>query len=307
MFALLLACQPTAEPTTVEKEQPLPYIYEEEPLPSPAVDADMVAAAANAGLVRALELGAAPVFPAYKAAMAAADSGCPNYYDYNGSLYWYDNCMAEGGGSFSGYSFYQLYDHMDDGAGSVYNGEGLSGVSQVVTADGHRFEAGGSAYYYRIDHAAQSPDDATYSTWISVVQGAFGYDGTEAAGTWLTEGVAPDLTYYAAYVPALEGRTAVVDGSVGGLSGDISYLVFDNLTLWSPEISTCPQEPGGGFSVRGSDGYWYDVTFDGATDWGQQVAAADCDGCGRLWFEGEELGTVCVDFSSALGWGDAPW
>lgn len=307
MLALFLACQHAEEADVEKKEEPLPYIYEEEPLPDPSVDAASVETAVSAGLARALSLTAAPVFPAYQAAMVTAEPGCPNYYDYDGSVYWYDNCNTAGGGSFSGYSFYQRYDHMDDGAGSVYDGEALSGVSQITSGDGHTFEAGGSAYYYRVEHTAQSADDANYTTWVSVVRGAFAYDGPEATGTWLADGVSPDLTYYAAYVPSVDGRTAVVDGSVGGIEGDIAYLVFDNLTLWSPEVSTCSVEPGGGFSVRGADGYWYDVTFDGATDWGQKVSAADCDGCGRLWFEGEELGTVCVDFSSVLGWGDAPW
>lgn len=304
---LLLACQQTAEPTTTEKEQPLPYIYEEEPLPEASIDETSVETAAKAGVERAMTLMATPVFPAYKAVMTAADSGCPNYYDYNGSVYWYDNCSSEAGSAFSGYSFYQLYDHISDGAGSEYTGEGLSGVSQVTTGDGHRMEVGGSAYYYRVDHAAQSQDDADYSYWISAVQGSFSYDGPEAAGTWLEEEVAPDLTFSAAYLPTQDGRYAILDGSIGGLEGEISYLVFDNLTLWGPEISTCPDEPGGGFSVRGADGYWYDVTFDGATDWGQTVKAADCDGCGKLWFEGQELGKVCADFSGMLNWGTSPW
>ena len=120
--------------------------------------------------------------------MQTADGGCPNYYDYNGSVYWYDNCNASGGGSFSGYSFYQRYEDVSDGAGNVYNGEGLSGVSRVETGDGHVFEAGGSAYYYRYDHTAQSEGDADYNYWISVVQGSFSYDGPEAEGTWLQEG-----------------------------------------------------------------------------------------------------------------------
>jgi hypothetical protein len=307
MFALLLACTVADTPASVEKEKPLPYIYAEETEVTPSVDVAAVEEAAAAGIIRALQLRAPPVFPAYKAAMAASDAQCPNYYDYNGSVYWYDNCQSEGGSEFAGYSFYTLYDHVDDGAGSFYTGEALSGVSAVETPEGHHFEAGGNAVYYRVDHAAQSKDDTDYSYWISSVQGSFSYDGPEAEGSWLAEDVAPDLTYSAAYLPSQDGRYAVIDGSVGGLEGDISYLVFDGLTVWSPEISTCPEEPGGGFSVRGADGYWYDVTFDGATDWGQKVAPADCDGCGRLWFEGEELGTVCADFSTALAWGDSPW
>lgn len=307
MLILLLACTSPEAVEVPEKEQPLPYIYEEEELPVPSVDASSVEAAALQGLQRALQLRAQPVFSAYSAAMSAADAGCPDYYDYEGNMYWYDNCSSSGGGYWSGYSFYVLYQDMDDGAGNLYNGESLSGVSRIETPDGHVFEAGGAAYYYDMTHSAQDESDIDYTYFVSIVQGSFAYDGPEASGSWVEEGVSPDLVYYGAYVPSLEGHLASLDGSVGGLSGEISYLVFDSLTLYDAALTSCPQEPGGGFSVRGSDGYWYDVTFDGAVEWGEQVQPAVCDGCGKLWFEGEEMGEVCVDFSSLVDWKESPW
>jgi hypothetical protein len=124
MLALLLACQ-HSDTKPAEKEQPLPYIYEEDTLPDASVDPAAVEAAAVAGLSRAMALRAGPVFPAYHAVMSTADGGCPNYYDYNGSVYWYDNCYSEMGTDYSGYSFYTLYDKVDDGAGDVYSGEAL--------------------------------------------------------------------------------------------------------------------------------------------------------------------------------------
>jgi hypothetical protein len=307
MLWILLACQAPQTGEEVEKEKPLPYIFEEEDLPEPSVDAAAVEAAALAGVERALQLRAQPVFTAYEAAMSASEAGCPDYYDYDGNMYWYDNCSTSGGGYWSGYSFYVRYQDLDDGSGNVYNGESLSGVSRIETPDGHVFEAGGAAYYYDLTHVAVDENDIDYTYFLSVVQGSFVYDGPETTGSWVEEDLSPDLVYTAAYVPSMDGHLASLDGSVGGLTGAIAYLVFDGLTLYDAALTTCPEEPGGGFSVRGSDGYWYDVTFDGATDWGETVRPNDCDGCGKLWFEGEELGQVCVDFRQLVDWKESPW
>lgn len=307
MLLLLIACQSNAEKETAATAVPVPYIYEGDDLPAASVSAADVEGAVAEGLSVAMSLMAPPVFPAYQAAMAGAENGCPNYYDYDGNLYWYDNCTTNGGSSYSGYSFYTTYEDVDDGAGSIYNGESLSGVAQIETGRGYRFEAGGSAYYYTLDHSKQNDSDADYTMFVSIVQGAFSYDGAEAENTWLSEDLAPDITFYAYYVPDYDGRVVSLDGSVGGLSGSLPYVVFDNLTLFEQGLSTCTREPGGGLSVRGTDGYWYDVIFDGPVEFGEQVDSSLCDGCGRLYFQGEEIGEVCADVSTMLAWEQSPW
>jgi hypothetical protein len=303
---LLLACEP--EPSLKESTPtPHDYIYEEEVLPSASLSPEEVEAAITEGLSLALELTAQPVFPAYQAAMLGEDVACPNYYDYEGSVYWYDACTSAAGSRFEGYSFYIPYVDMDDGYGNLYNGEALYGVSKITTIEGYIFEAGGSAAYYDLTHIATSPQDIDYTYFVSAVQGSFSYDGPEAEETWLSEDLAPDLSYTGAWIPAYSGNLGALDGGIAGLSGSVEYLVMDNLILYSNGLSSCPEEPGGGVSVRGSDGYWYDVTFDGPIEFGEEVAAATCDGCGKLWFQGEALGEVCVDASLLIDWEVSPW
>lgn len=304
----ILACDQADPKTNESSPTPHQYIYEEEELPPASLQPEDVEAAILEGVSLARDLTAQPVFPAYEAAMTGEDAYCPNYYDYQGNVYWYDSCASDNGGSFEGYSFYIRYTDMDDGAGNLYNGESLSGVSKVVTPEGYTFEAGGGAYYYDLYHAPANQSDTEYTYYISGVQGSFSYDGPEARDTWLTRDLAPDLTYTAAWVPSLGGGLVTIDGGISGLAGDIEYVVLDNLTLYSAALySTCPIEPGGAVSVRGPDGYWYDVTFDGPMDWGEEVPAETCDGCGTLYFQGEPLGEVCVDVSSLLDWEVSPW
>lgn len=306
----LLACGGGGSGGGEEKEaveEPLPWIFEGDTLPEPSLTAEAAAAALLEGVALAMERTAVPVFPAYEAAMAGQSAGCPDYYEAEGNVYWYDNCTGSDGSGFSGYSFYTRYDQVDGGDGLIYDGEALSGVARVETPEGHVFDAGGSAYYYAAHHEGTGDADPSYDYFTSIVQGSFSYDGPEAAGTWVAEGEAPDITLQAGYLPALDARLAILDGSVSGLSGEVSYLVFDALTAFSPAISTCAAEPGGGFSARAADGYWYDVVFDGPLEWGQQVDRGVCDGCGRMYFQGEEVGEVCVGDLGLLAWGVAPW
>ena len=60
-------------------------------------------------------------------------------------------------------------------------------------------------------------------------------------------------------------------------------------------------------SVRDLDGDWYDVVFDGPTDWGADSDPDLCDGCGEAYFRGEDVGAVCPDFSGLNGWEGTPW
>jgi hypothetical protein len=292
-------CAPDT-PAPVEDEEPAPYIFPEEDAPVPTLAAADLEDAVASAVATVLDLDAAPIFPAYAAAMAGSDTGCPYYYDYQGSAYWYDQCTADGGASYSGYSFYQLYQDYDDGAGNLYNGESIYGVARIDTADGHTFEAGGSA---QLLVATAS----TYTYYSSVIAGSFAWDGPEADGTWMAEGLSPDVTMVGYVVPAY-GNYMQVDGGVSGLGGDLDTVVFDAVTIFEESLgSTCPTEPGGVISVRDADGNWYDVVFDGPADYGEVSDPALCDGCGSAWFRGEPLGEVCADFSALLDWEGSPW
>lgn len=107
------------------------------------------------------------------------------------------------------------------------------------------------------------------------------------------------------------GKSLTFDGGISGLEGfpaDISAVSFDGLTFRSKAAgASCAREPGGAVSVRGPDGSWYDVLFDGPTDDAPETDAATCDGCGATWFRGGEVGGTCLEAAGYLAWEGAPW
>jgi hypothetical protein len=299
-FALLAGC-PADEPAPVDEtpEAPAPYIFEEDAPPVADLDVGELEAAIDAAVDLALTLNATPIFPAYQAAMVGSESACPSYYEADGNVYWYDQCTAGTGASFSGYSFYQVYENADFGDGALYNGQAVSGVAEVVTADGYTFQSGGSAYIL-------SSATETYTAYTSMIAGAFAWDGPEAEGTWLAEGVSPDVTmvaYNTAY-----GNFMQLDGGLSGLGGALDTVVFDTVVIYEEALgSTCPTEPGGVVSVRDASGSWYDVVFDGPAGFDAESDPSLCDGCGEAYFRGEPLGSVCADFTTLLAFEGAPW
>ncbi len=307
MLTLLLACTPATDDPTAKVDEPYapaPYIVAEADPPVASISASELEGA----IAEALSLGTAirgdAVFPSYFAVMEGADEGCPNYYETDGNVYWYDACTSEDGTEFNGYSLYYYYDHTDAGDGSFYTGDAMSGVAQVRDADGNAFEAGGAAYDLKIEG-----DGFTY--WYSVAQGGFSYDGPEAEGTWLEQGLSPDMVQIVYYVPNGEAKAYLLQGSVSGLTGTFTSAVFDGITMPDPTFAgyyeACALEPGGVVSLRDEDGAWYDVLFDGYTDLQPTTPEGLCDGCGEAYYRGEALGTVCVDFTYLNSWEGAPW
>lgn len=305
IFLLLAACGTSADDSGAAADapyEPAPYLVEEEDPPEPSFDADALADAIDQGLVAALAIQAEPVFAPYAQVMTAADAACPSYYEADGNVYWYDVCTSDAGTSFNGYSFYYLYDQYDGGDGILYDGQAISGVATVTEPDGHVFEAGGTAYHL-------SGENADYLIWYSIVQGGFSWDGEGSEGTWLAGGLAPTMAMTAYYVKAMDGRAFMVEGGVSGLAGDFDTVVLDGIVVWSDNVgAACPEEPGGSVSVRGADGGWYDVLFDGEQEYGEGLPDPDaCDGCGQAYFRGAPLGEVCVDFTWLAEWEVSPW
>lgn len=303
---LLLACADEAAPPA--PADPLPYLADEEDAPAPSLTAADLEGALDEALAVLPLLGAAPVFDAYDAAMVGAETGCPDWYESEGNTYWYDQCTATDGTRFAGYGFTYSYDAYDQGDGGLITGDALYGVARVETPEGATFEAGGSAYDYRVDYYEADGVTISYTSHTSAIAGAFAWDGAGADATWLGTDLSPDLTLYGVVAPAYDARAYYADGGLSGLGGLVDTVVFDELFLYDAALgSACPTEPGGGVSVRDADGQWTDILFDGPAEWGATSDESTCDGCGTAWFRGESLGEVCVDFSSLLGWGDAPW
>jgi hypothetical protein len=99
------------------------------------------------------------------------------------------------------------------------------------------------------------------------------------------------LAFWLSGVSGSSGRGVALVGAVGGpLVG--SGLFFEDLYFGDVDgpdgQPACGAHPSGALSLRGDDGRWYDLAF------------TDCSGCGRVDFEGQDLGAACADIT-ALG------
>ena len=295
----LAACAGSAQMDSGDgAEAPSPYIVEEPAPPEASASVAQVEAALQGIVDRVMDVRAQPVQAAYDSVMAGQSGGCPNYYDSPDGTYWFDQCTADTGAAFSGYVFaYGGYDAIDPYSGLPMDYWVAYGGATVDTAAGQRFELAGNAYW----SATESPDGNAYQ---SLVQGTFGWDGPEAAGTWMGDPVDPDLYWYAASFPQVGGTYLYVEGALGV---GPEAVAFDGVQIGRFVGFSCEAEPGGTVGVRVADGSWYDVQFHGPTDAKPDVAPADCDGCGDVSYRGEPMGQVCIDWSSWTGWGSTPW
>lgn len=301
------AAPDTSSPTTPPTE-PSPWIYEEDSEPVAEFDAEALEAAVQSALFRIRDTTAAPVLAAYGSAMQGQGDYCPDYYaGEDGSIYWFDYCTSEYGTSFNGYAF--SYDYVDypDGSGYLYNGDAVFSAATIETADGRTFSGAGTAYGLI---ASWPVEGEAHKVYYTVLEGSFEWNGAEAEGTWIEEGVNPDLSVQLAQFDDYPDiRVAYVVGGVTGLDEDFDTVVFDDVALWDEALTTsgCEAEPSGSVSIRSPDGDWYDVLFDGPIDEEAEVVPGTCDGCGTAWFRGEQVGAVCADFSELLGWENTPW
>jgi len=304
VLLLQLACRPEAANSAAAPYEPVPYSPELGGTSDmPVFDAEAMAVAISTALDAGRGITGAPVFAAYNEVMSSAEDGCPNYYATDGNVYWYDRCTTSSGSTFSGYSFYYNYTDYAPGDGNIYNGQQLYGVAQMWDAEGHELNLGGSAADVKLTAV-----DGSYTYWYSVAQGSFSWDGTGTEGSWVTPGMAPDLVLNAIEYPTYDGHMFYMNGGVSGIAGDYASVVFDALTLYDAGIGgACPEEPGGTISVRDANGYWYDLFLDGQLATEDEVSVAACDGCADAWYQGQNLGPVCVDYSALTSWRGAPW
>jgi hypothetical protein len=175
------------------------------------------------------------------------------------------------------------------------------------------FTGGGSAQLLRADSLESA--EIQHTIWQSVIQGSYAYDGPETAGTWMSEGISPNLTLQVLEIPeeaglGATGRIFTALGGVSGLQGIAGTVVFDEFQVWPAAFgNSCPQEPHGNISVRDDDGLWYDVIFDGVEAWTEEsIDESLCDGCGGIYFRGKNIGSSCIDVSELAGTvGVDPW
>jgi hypothetical protein len=291
LLLALVACH-GGGPADSDVALPSPYISPEGDPATPPLDLARVATGLQAGIDRVAGLDAVPVFTAYDQAMIGQSGSCPAYYSDGGNTYWYDNCTSEVGTYFSGYGYTVVYQDYPDGYNNVWNGLGLYAQATVTDAAGHTFDAGGQAYQL---HGIG--DGVEYDQ--IVVQGTFDWDGPGIDGTWMAEGLSPDLYEVKATYPDYGADYLNVDGGLSPLPGDVVAIAFDNIEIADPLIgASCSKEPSGSISVRAADGGWIDILYAGSMQ--ERVPPDECDGCGAAFYQGTPLGEVCADFSGLL-------
>ena len=282
-------------------EDPSPYVVDETSSPVPTADLAEIGSALQAGIEGIVELGAPPIRDAYNTVMTESSLICPGTFSGPDGDYWFDDCTAASGATFTGYAFaYEAYDLVDPYYGLTYDTWYVFGAATLFTSTGQMLEIGGGA-------TLNEYSDGVYTQWDTSLQGSFAWDGVGATGTWLEEGLDPDLFSTFIALPSLNQNGVYFDGGVGGLGPQAQWAVgWDTAALNDPLFgSSCQDEPMGEASVRAADGSWYDIRFHGSDEYGNTTGP--CDGCGDVFFQGEAMGEVCADFSSWLGWGDSPW
>ncbi len=289
-------------PETSRPDAPTPWIYpddDEEITPSLA-PADLEGAVEMA-MATAMQVAPDVVLQMHQLLFPAPETGsgdptgCPFFltqdYGTAKAFYWQGECTAADGTQFSGFGSVAVYDDFVNEAG-MFDGFEVQMGGRIEAADGTVLEGSGRAGAY----AGAAGDLAVAS---GVMDGTFIAAGPrKVVSPWLDGTLKPSLTVTAfTYVPT-GGKSVAV---VGGLSGldfpdGISAVSLDELTARQALAgATCERELGGGAGVRGDDGNWYDVYFDGAVGDQAQTPSELCDGCGETWFRGAGIGETCVD------------
>jgi len=304
VIALVFSCTKTK--VSAEDDLEL-YIYDED-LSSiaPEMSVDEVEAAMQEALGLARNYHSNAVMDAYSEALEGRSGGCPNYYSDGLSSSWYDECVTWDGTSYSGYVYTGTPQPTYDGGGAkIAESWWLSAGAVIESESGERLELTGSASHWWSE-----------SEWGfgqgSHLSGNFYASGGAAVNSWLSDGLSPDIIVGSWYGYGDWGTKNITLNGVVFISAEKSSIVaFDDLkaygdVAWSVE---CGEEPAGTISVRGNEGYWYDVLFDGLGAEAPEdamVAPEDCDGCGRLFFRGNYLGQACVDVTPLLDWEGVP-
>jgi len=283
-------------------DAPTPWIYpDDEEEVTPSLQAAALQEAVEVAMAAALELKPEVVLELHELLYPTPVSGsgdatgCPFFltYDYGTAtaFYWQGECTAGDGTMFSGYGSVSIYNGFVNEYGT-FDGFDVTLSGRIEAADGTFLEGSGQAGAY-----LGAAEDLTSVS--AVLDGTFLAGGPRApVSPWLDGTRRPSLSINGwVYVPT-GGRNVTVAGGIAGLDfpDGVSAVSLDNLTARQALAgASCEREFGGGAGVRGDDGNWYDVYFDGPSDEEEETPAELCDGCGTTWFRGSELAQTCVD------------
>lgn len=302
--------------TSDRPDTPTPWIFEDDTVvATPDLAPADLQAAVEAALNAALELDPQVVKDLHDLLYPAPEpgsgdpSGCPFFltYDYGNAwaFYWQGECTNEEGTSYSGYGYASWYDDYPVEYGTI-DGFEYYLAGRIEAADGTWMEGAG-------DVTAYEGGGGDLDGFTRVVDGTFRAGGPRAPKSpWLDGTRRPSLTVSGwRYLPT-GGKNLMFSGGIGGLAdfpGDVTAVALDDLMVRTISAgSACEKEFGGSASVRGPDGSWYDIIFDGPSDEEPDTTPAElCDGCGETFFRGQGLDATCLPAAPYTAWELRPW
>ena len=198
----------------------------------------------------------------YLSMLQGAGFECP---DLQGNSFGHQDCVSEQGYHFYGLAFY------GDGT-EVWGEEGyhceMQASFELTNPEGQTFIAGGGFGYEGIR------DSEGGSSWMAFIQGTFSFPG---ATGWLREGASSALL--------IVGTHKYDDWEIemsGGVGDKDYYLYFQDVNVTS---GSCGHHTGS-IGLRDPNGGWY---------WWEKTDS--CEDCGELFFNSQEMGTLCLDMS----------
>lgn len=243
---------------------------------------------------------------------ANQDPACPHSANDGTDPGWSGDCITENATHYSGEVFFRddwsTYLNRTDfgdvlmGVSEAYVGEAIPHLNQINVA-GNRVDGSGIVRKSG-GHTWSFTGEAmwVYAKWRELVgyehtlKGVLDFSGTVSGLSWFTLGWYPDLTiwHFAVVDTYLDHR--LINGTVSGLLGPVTSVAFHDVEIADPNLAQgCKSEPSGSISVRGSDGEWLEVTFQGGLGL-EAFQSPECDGCGTVTIEEVEQ-LVCVDFT----------
>lgn len=214
----------------------------------------------------------APFVEMFFALMEDADDHCPQWYVNQGGPYWFDGCTSQRGTRFEGYGSQSFYTGTVDEYGNQWVGRSFYSESLMESQNGDWLISSGAA---SLLHG------------INVNNGAnIFYSYLDQGFRSINQDSAPQLEMWASH---LDGFKSIYFDVV--LYNGANRVVFSQNQLTSQ--SPCPT---GSQSIWTEKG-WVQVSWN----------AQECSGCTDVYFEGNNLGSVCIDFSDWVDWDDNPW
>jgi hypothetical protein len=248
------------------------------------------------------DYSAVDVVDGYLEGMEAADGLCPTWFEFEGQSYWFADCTATTGTTYSGYAFSYTYEQTDVyNDGNLWDSDSVYGYATIIDPTDQWYHLGGYAYY------GESQSEAGHIVTHSVLQGGFLWEGQEMVPL-LQDGFSLNLHQYSVdYTAYSDARMLSLSGQLTGFSEEGEAIDIESLIAASTNVgNSCEQEFIGSLRIRDAEGSWWDLSFDiDPETW--EIDDGLCDGCGTVSRAGETFGQVCVDATEVLQWEKRPW